>query len=124
MVQAYIQFMFEVEFSPFDWYRPTKESTRDDPPVTPTRTDMCRRASNLRKLAVPMAGDVSKNVWLDIGGHRGLRAEAQAKLSALPLTPWAKETGLRGQVPVRLGRRRAWEHAQQWKRDLDDQLSA
>jgi hypothetical protein len=124
MVQAYIQFMFEVEFSPFAWYRPTKECTLNDPPVTPTRIDMCRRASNLRKLAVPMAGDVSKNVWLDIGGHRGLRAEAQARLADRPLTPWATETSLRGQVPVRLGRRRAWNHAQLWKRDLDYENSA
>ena len=115
LVEAYIQFMFEIEFSPFSWYRPKSGNGRHDHQVTPTRCDLCRRASNLRKLALPRTGDVSKSVWLDIGGHRGLRAAAQLRLANRLLTPRAMESA---EMPVRLGRRRAWEHARLWIQDL------
>jgi hypothetical protein len=92
--------------------------------VTPSRRVFLQRASNLRKLAFPKAGDVSESVWKDIGGHWGLRAQAQTRLASRSLTPWANETGIRASVPLRLGHLRAWEYARQWKRDLDYELSA
>jgi hypothetical protein len=118
LIEAYIQFQLEVEFSPFAWAE-LADRTQPDPPVTPSRSSICRRASHLRKLALPRAGDVSETVWKDIGGHRGVRARAQARLAERPLTPWADEIGLRVSVPVRFGRQRAWEYARQWKLDLD-----
>ena len=118
LIEAYIQFQFEVEFSPFAWDELPKR-TQPDPPVTPSRSSICRRASHLRKLALPRTGDVSETVWKDIGGHRGVRATAQARLAERPLTPWVDEIGLRVSIPVRFGRQRAWEHARQWKLDLN-----
>jgi hypothetical protein len=118
LIEAYIQFMFEVEFSPYSWYRPPQK-TWPYPAVTPARDDLCRRASNLRKLVEPTHGDVSQSVWQDIGRHCGLRAAAQERLAERPLLPEMDRIAAWSDLPVRRGRQRAWEHARQWVSDLD-----
>jgi hypothetical protein len=123
LVEAYIQRMGEVEFSPFSWYRPARPTPRPrrkpvDPSVTLTRLDMLLRASRLRKLALPEAGDVSQSPWHDIGGPRGLRAEALSRLASRP-EPLGPETKhLSDPIPIRLGHLRAWEYARQWRIDV------
>jgi hypothetical protein len=114
MIEACMQFLREVEFMPFSWHRPTRGITLDDPPVTATRGDICRRASNLRKLSQPRKGDVSQSVWHDIGGYRGLRTEALFTLANRPLTPWPKSVD----VPIRFGHQDAWDYATHWKNRL------
>ncbi len=118
LVEAYIQFMMQVEFSPYSWYRPARR-VRPQPAVTPTRGDLCRRASNLRKLVRPRDSDVSQSVWQDIGGHCGLRATAQETLAQRPLLPDISDIPGQTAIPVPRGRQRACEYAQQWIADLD-----
>jgi hypothetical protein len=115
LVEACIQFMCEVEFMPFAWYRPTSGIKADDPPVTATRSDICRRASNLRKVSQPRKGDVSQSVWHDIGAYRGLRMEALFTLAYRPMTPWPKSFD----VPIRFGHQDAWDYATHWKNRLN-----
>ena len=119
MIEACTQFLCEVEFMPFSWHRPTRGTTLDDPPVTATRSDMCRRASNLRKLSQPRKGDVSQSVWHDIGGYRGLRTEALLTLANRPLTLWPKSVDL----PIRFGHQDAWDYATHWKNRLSARKS-
>jgi hypothetical protein len=118
LVEACIQFMCEVEFMPFAWYRPTRGITYDDPPVTATRGELCRRASNLRKLGQPRKGDISQSVWQDVRGYRGLRTEALFRLADGLLTPLASKD-IRADVPLRIGHQRASKYAMQWKEDID-----
>ena len=118
LIEAYIHFMFELEFLPFACYRPTKEVPAPYPETLPSRDDLCRRATRLRNAAQPKGADVSKSVWDDLGGYRGLRAAALTRLADRPLTPWGGDDPSSEGMPVRLGRLRAWQHARTWRHDV------
>jgi hypothetical protein len=80
---------------------------------------VCRRAGNLRKFAVPTAGDVDPAVWTRAGRDEGVRALALRRLAAGPLTPWAAKGRLAAKIEVRRGRTRAFDCARRWLADLE-----
>ena len=83
-----------------------------------TRSDLLRRATNLRQFAFPQTGDVSESVWKDLDAARGLWTAALVRLAGRPLTPWPTDDP-RTAIAVRLGRLRAWQQARQWQEDLN-----
>jgi len=117
LVEACIAFANEIDFSPFTW-RAGVEDTRFLPAVIPSRKDLCTRATRLRRLVSARAGDVTESVWKDIGGYRGLRAEAMARLAERSLVPWSAAVNRILLEPVRRGHLRAWEYARTLRDDL------
>ncbi len=127
LVDACIEYLMWVEFDPWTWqhrsgdpYSPLTGVVLPRSFGTPQRTDMCARASALRKLAVPGLGDLSESVWKDVGAYRGLRGLALRRLADRPLIPWQRgpTTPTVREVPVRRGRDAAWNYAQAWILDL------
>lgn len=88
-------------------------------PVPPTRQRkaLCARATQIVRLGRPAAGPVSEKVWRTAGGYDGLFAEALAELAvSRSPAPWHDAPGAEC-VPVRLGRQRLWEFAQERRND-------
>lgn len=80
---------------------------------------MCRRASAIRRYGNPRAGDVTASTWRAIGGYPGLRAAALSWLAAAPsAVPTTGPGALPADVPVCLGRLRAYQLALQWAADV------
>jgi hypothetical protein len=75
------------------------------------RKDMCVRATRLRQFADARSGSVNERTWQRMGGYPCVREQALRVL--------AKEPVARGRqdVPVRLGRQRAWSYARDWVKD-------
>jgi hypothetical protein len=122
LIDACIEYLIWVEFDPATWQAPRNDTGLRDlglivPPTfaTPRRMDLCDRASALRKLAVPTLGDLSESVWKDIGGYRGLKAQALRRMADRPLTAWKHGVAApEPVVPVRIARAQAWTLAQDW----------
>jgi hypothetical protein len=121
LVEACIEYLCWVEFDPFVFSRPGPgASTWDDGvSVDRERSRLCLRGTRLRQFASPRKRALSKSVWIDIGAYRGLCAEALGRLADRPEpAPWCGTTDT-SDLKVRLGLRRAWEHARQWREDVD-----
>lgn len=69
-----------------------------------------RSASNLRRLAYPTAGEMTKSVWDRADQYCGLRWLAQCELAERQAPPWS-EPALLGRLPVRRWARDAWQMA-------------
>jgi hypothetical protein len=78
---------------------------------TGNRHDMCVRATRLRQFADARHGSVNEKDWQRMGGYPHVREAALRVLAGEPLTRG------RADLPVRLGRRRAWEYACRWAED-------
>jgi hypothetical protein len=121
LVEACIEHISWIEFDPFTWYRPAGGRTSgptDRTSVARERSLLCSRGTRLRQFADPTAGEISQSVWRDIGGYRGLCAEALDRLADRPTpAPWCGAERTAG-LEVRRGRLRAWEYA----RDRGDDL--
>lgn len=117
LVDAFMEYLRWVECDP--WRLRNPRGVRKAAVLGAHRRALCRRASNLRKFAVPTAGDVDPAVWTRAGRDDGVRALALRRLAAGPLTPWAAKGRLAAKVEVRRGRMRAWARARQWLTDLE-----
>jgi hypothetical protein len=125
LIEAYIHYMIWVEFDYWAWYRHTMrpELPRDDGIcVEVRRTELLLRASHLRQFASPTSGDVSEAVWKDLGGQRGLRAEALRSLATQKRVPWQCPDADQA-VRVRPARQEAWEYAGRWFRRVIEDFS-
>ncbi len=115
LVEACIQHLIWVDLDPFAPERCRPPAKLPDQ----SRSCLCGRASELRRLATPTAGDVSQSVWLDAGAFAGLRSRALDRLAEqLHPAPWCGRKGAET-LPVRCGRLRAWQHAQRCRQDRD-----
>ncbi|GAA3573379.1 hypothetical protein [Kribbella ginsengisoli] len=74
------------------------------------RDAFLRSASNLRRLARPTAGDMTKSVWDRADQYCGLRYLALSELAGRPQPPWS-EPALLGRLPVRTWAQNAWQMA-------------
>ena len=114
LIEACIQHLSWVEFDPSIWYRPAQSSPAWDDAaiISASRLALCKRGTYIRRFANPAAtAAISQSPWQDIGGHRGLLAEALTQLADRPVpAPWCGTAGTSGLV-VRRGRLRAWQHA-------------
>jgi hypothetical protein len=117
LVDAFIEYLRWVECDPWRLQHPRQP--RDESVLGAQRGAVCRRASNLRKFAVPRAGDIDPTVWTRAGRDAGVRALALRRLAAGPLTPWAAKGSLAADVEVRRGRKRASDSARRWLADLE-----
>ena len=115
LIDAMIEWMRWVDYDPWSF---ALHAHDDLTGIGPTRAALCARASQLRWFVDPTEGDVSTTVWANLGGYRGLRDAALRRLAGSDLVPWASANPLIQDIPVRLGRRRAWEHAIKWLGDL------
>jgi hypothetical protein len=109
LVEACIERLGWVEFNPWTWSQPNGDLS-----VTPSRDELLRRGTWLRQFARPRSGRLSQSVWRDIGAYGGLYASALTRLAIRPVVPWDIDSG----VPIRVGRMRIWDHAQQWRSDI------
>jgi hypothetical protein len=115
LVESCVQHLTRVDLDPFAPIQCRKPAPYPDQ----SRASLCGRASALRRLANPLAVDVSKSVWLDAGGFPGLRIRALDRLAERPdPAPWCGTRGTED-PPVRCGLSRAWEHARGCRRDAD-----
>src|SRR5207342_1030281 len=102
-VEACIEHLLWVDLDPF--------APAHLPLPDRSRTSLCRRGSRLRQFADPTACDISQSVWRDVGAFPGLCAEALDRLADRRApAPWCDAEGV-DDLPVRRGRRRAWEYA-------------
>jgi hypothetical protein len=117
-VYAGVEHLTWVEFDP--WTMQVHEDDRtlvginDDPGervLVANRRDMCARATRLRQFARARNGSVSEKAWQRMGGYPAVRQEALRVLAGEPVSRGRRD------VPVRLGRLRAWEYACQWVLD-------
>lgn len=69
------------------------------------RDGFLRSATDLRQLALPRAGTMTKTVWDRAGAYHGLRRLALLELAARPKPPW---TDSPSPCPPRSGARMAW----------------
>jgi hypothetical protein len=118
LVHATVEYLTLVEFDPWTVRihpRDQELTGLDDDAYgrlrTGNRRDICDRASRLRQFANVRSGSVSERTWQRTGGYPGLREHALRRLAQEPLTRG------RADLPVRLGRRRAWDYACAWVRD-------
>jgi hypothetical protein len=74
------------------------------------RDAFLRSASNLRRLARPAAGDMTKSVWDRADQYCGLRWLALGELAGRSQPPWS-EPALSGRLPVRTWAQNAWQMA-------------
>jgi hypothetical protein len=122
LVESCIQHLFWVEFDPFAWYRArsAEPAWADGTTVDRLRSLLCARGTELRRFANPTEETIlSQAPWQDIGGYRGLCAEALDLLAARPrAAPWCGLAGT-ANLEVRRGRLRAWEYARHRRDDLE-----
>lgn len=116
LVEGCIQYLTRVTFDPttFHLEAPHGPVWDDGVAVEPSRAVLCRFGTEVRRLGHPACHTrVSQAVWQDIGGYRGLYANALDALAARPTpAPWVSRAGTAG-LAVRPGRLRAWQHARQ-----------
>ncbi len=121
LTEACIENLSWAYFDPFVCSRrgPGAPAWDDGVSVDHERSTLCRRGTRLRHFAnVTNRKPISKSVWDDIGGYRGLCAEAFDRLADRPApAPWCGTVST-SDLKVRLGRLRAWEHARQWRDDV------
>jgi hypothetical protein len=121
LIEACIEHLCWIEFDPFVFSRPTSGMSAwdDGTSVARERSVLCLRGTRLRQFADATEGSrISKSVWIDIGGYRGLCCEALDRLADRPApAPWCGAAGTSG-LRVRVGRLRAWEHSRRWRDDL------
>ncbi|NIK54796.1 hypothetical protein [Kribbella shirazensis] len=72
------------------------------------REGFLRSATDLRHLAMPRAGTMTKTVWGRAGGYHGLRRLALLELAEWPEPPWTDSPAT---CPARSGARMAWAMA-------------
>jgi hypothetical protein len=122
LIEGCVQYLMWVTFDPTTLFRaaPGEPTSDDGVAVEPSRTVLCSFGTEVRWLGDPAATTkVSQAPWQDIGGYRGLCAEAFDSLAARPEpAPWCGRRGTSGLV-VRRGRLRAWQHACRRREDLD-----
>lgn len=118
LVCACVEYLTLVEFDPWTVrvHRLDRELTGLKPAPyarwrSGNRLDICGRATRLRQFADVRNGSVSEKTWQRTGGYPCLRELALRVLAEEPVTRG------RADLPVRLGRRRAWEYAQIWTDD-------
>ncbi len=117
LVEAVVEYLCWIEMDPFTWQAAPGDDT--GPGVERDRAVLLRRATRLRHFADPLTRPVSQSVWQDHGQFRGLCRQALRALAGRPApVPWQGVAGTRA-VPVRLGRRYAWQCAQTWRTDAD-----
>ena len=83
------------------------------------RDAFLRSASNLRRLARPNAGGMTKSVWDRADQYSGVRWLALSELAGRTEPPWT-EPALAGRVPVRTWAQNAWQMA---RRPVHDGLA-
>jgi hypothetical protein len=83
------------------------------------RDAFLRSASNLRRLARPTAGGMTKSVWDRADQYCGVRWLALSELAGRSEPPWT-EPALAGRVPVRTWAQNAWQMA---RRPVHDSLA-
>jgi hypothetical protein len=118
LVYACVEHLTMVEFDPFTVrvHQLDRELTGLDDDAyarwrVGNRRDICARATRLRHFADVRSGSVNERTWQRVGGYPCLREHALRVLAGEPVTRG------RTDLPVRLGRRRAWGYAQEWARD-------
>lgn len=117
LAEAVIEHLFWVDFVPYNWNR--ERLAIRGPVPDRSRSSICGRGSQLRRLADATACDISQSVWQDIGAFPGLCAEALDRLAERPTpAPWHDVAGA-VDLEVRRGRLRAWNHALTRADDLD-----
>lgn len=121
LAHAAVEWLTWVEFDPWTVRRHPRERDLlrlDDAAYarfhTANRRDLCDRSTRLRQFADPFRGSVTEKVWQRMGGYPAVREAALQLLAAQDLTRG------RADLPVRLGRRRAWEYARCWSGDISD----
>lgn len=114
LVEAMIQYWYWVLFDHTTWFRtpPGTMVWDDGVDLDATRAVLCVRATRIRQFANPTNGrPVSQSVWRDVGGYRGLYAEALARVATMEsVAPWCGCAGAEG-LPVRPAREKTWQHA-------------
>ncbi|MGH3613971.1 MAG: hypothetical protein ACRDRK_15550 [Pseudonocardia sp.] len=75
------------------------------------RLDICVRATNLRQFGNAWTGSVTERTWHRMDGYPAIRERALRVLAEEPHTRGGAD------LPVRLGRLRAWSYARDWFRD-------
>jgi hypothetical protein len=119
LIEGCIQFLIWVIFDPTSFYRVKPGEAWDGTTVEPSRAVLCLYGTEIRCFANPTADTgISQAPWQDIGGYRGLAANAFDRLAdrSAP-APWCGAKGTSGLV-VRRGRLRAWQHACRRREDL------
>ena len=115
LAEAMIQHWVWVQFDRTTFLRDGRpvSTWNDGVSVECSRTALCTRASKLRHFANPRRGcAVSQSPWRDVGALRGLYGTALARFGGHnAAAPWCGTPGT-SDLPVRLGRLRAWQHAQ------------
>jgi hypothetical protein len=118
VVYAFIEHLTMVEFDPWTVrvHRLDRELTGLDDDAYArwrlgARRDICARATRLRHFADLRSGSVNERTWQRMGGYPCVREHALRVLAEEPVTRG------RADLPVRLGRRRAWDYAREWVRD-------
>lgn len=118
LVHACVEHLTFVEFDPWtvQVHDLDRELTELDDDAyarwrTGNRHDMCVRATALRQLADVRGGSVTERTWHRMGGYACVREQALRVLADEPLTRG------RPDLPVRLGRQRAWAYARDWTMD-------
>lgn len=120
LVYAYVEHLTWIEFEPFTVHvHPSDRRLTglgDDAYKrwrVGNRQDICARATHLRQFADIRSGSVNERTWNRMGGYPCVREQALRVL--------ASESVTRGRtdLPVRLGRQRAWKYACDWLGDID-----
>jgi hypothetical protein len=109
LVNAVVEYLRCVEWDPWTWGPILRDEDALD--VTRSRAELLARATDLRRVAIPNAGDVSATVWRACGGYRALHAEALRQLATSDVVPWLEANPLATAVPIRCGRVSARRHA-------------
>jgi hypothetical protein len=116
LIMARIEILRWVDHDPWAIAGPVVDG--EPPGCGHGRAEMCARATALRQLVHPTAGDISPMTWKKLGGYHGVLRAALLELASSELAPWAGPNPVLAGLPVRLGRLRARERAVQWKDDL------
>jgi hypothetical protein len=106
LVAVCVEYLRWIADDPWTWKRATfvAQGVRAEP----SRANIYARANRLVRFADPTAGDLDFAIWKRAHGYPALHAGALEMLAAGPSEPW---TGGKAPVPVRDGRRVAWERA-------------
>lgn len=116
LVMARIEMLRWVDHDPWACAGPVVDG--EPPGCGHGRAETCARATALRQLVRPTEGDISPMTWKKSGGYGGVLRGALLELASSELTPWASPNPVLADLPVRLGRLRAWQRAVHWKNDL------
>jgi hypothetical protein len=123
---AGIEYLGQVECDPYTLMSPSEDhgfwGYNVCPPkwfATERRAEILTLATHLRRMVNLNAGDVSKSVWDDAEGYRGVRRAAVTKLAARAEPAWSDTRWRRFDVPVRSGALLAWQQAKVLESYLD-----